>query len=92
MLTIISFIVLKTFKHKRWFYANRKAYANFNNLDTTVTENSKTWNKKARRKIFLALLAPLAASIVQPEISSAVKCTIGRGVRRAGRGYMNKIV
>ena len=37
-----------------------------------------------------ALLAPLAASIVQPVISSVVKDISGRGVRRAGRGYMHK--
>ena len=36
-------------------------------------------------------LAPLAASIVQPVISSVVKGISGGGVRRAGREYMNKI-
>ena len=38
----------------------------------------------------LALLAPLAASVVQPVISSVVKGISGRGVKRAGRGYINK--
>ena len=44
--------------------------------------NSKTWNKKTRR----ALLAPFAASLVQPVSSSVVKGISGRGVRRAGTG------
>ena len=34
-----------------------------------------------------ASLAPLAASLAQPMISSLVR---GRGVRRAGRGYMDE--
>ena len=37
-----------------------------------------------------ALLAPLAASIVQPVISSVVKDISRREVRRAGKGYMDK--
>ena len=36
------------------------------------------------------LFASLATSLVQPVISLLVKGIIGRGVRRAGRGYMNK--
>ena len=32
-----------------------------------------------------ALLAPLAASLVQPVTSSVVKVISGRGVRKAGR-------
>ena len=36
------------------------------------------------------MLAPLAASIVQPVISSVIKGIRGRGVRRVGGGYMNK--
>ena len=38
-----------------------------------------------------SLLASLAASLIQPMISSVVKRISGRGVRRAGRGYMDKI-
>ena len=34
--------------------------------------------------------APLVASLVKPVISSVVKCISGRGVRRAGKGYMDK--
>ena len=36
------------------------------------------------------LVAPLAASLVQPVISSVVKGISGRGVKRAGRGYMDE--
>ena len=36
-----------------------------------------------------ALLAPSAASLVEPVISSVVKGVSGRGVRRAARGYIN---
>ena len=37
-----------------------------------------------------ALLTPLAASLVQPLISSVAKGISGRGVRRAGAEHMNK--
>ena len=37
-----------------------------------------------------ALLASLVASLVQPVISSVVKSLSGKGVRRAGRRYMDK--
>ena len=48
---------------------------------------------KKQQGLFLgALLAPLAASLVQPVISSVLKGRSGRGVRRAGRGYMDKDV
>ena len=46
---------------------------------------------KKQQCLFLgALLVPLAASLVQPVISSVLKGRSGRGVRRAGRGYMDK--
>ena len=46
---------------------------------------------KKQQGLFLgALLAPLAASLVQPVISSVLKGRSGRGVRRAGRGYMDE--
>ena len=38
-----------------------------------------------------ALFVPLAASIVQPVISSVVKGISGRGLKRAGRDYAIKI-
>ena len=39
-----------------------------------------------------ALLTPLAASIVQPAISSVVKGIVGRGVRRAEENLWMKIM
>ena len=52
----------------------------------------KTWNlkKKQEGRFLPALLAPLADWFVQPVVSSVVKCISGRGIRRAGRGYMDK--
>ena len=55
-----------------------------------VTETVKLEIKKLEDGYLGALLVPLAASIVQPVISSVAKGIRGRGVRRAGRGYMNK--
>ena len=52
--------------------------------------NSKTWNKKQGGGSLGTLLAPLAASVVQPVISSVVKGINERGVKRTGRGYMDK--
>ena len=46
--------------------------------------------KETRRQILGALLAHLAALLVQPVISSIVEGISGRGVRRAGREYVNK--
>ena len=53
----------------------------------TVTHEIK--NQKGG--FLVALLAPLATSIVQPVIYSVVKGISGIGVRRARRGYMDKI-
>ena len=52
--------------------------------------NNKTWNKKSKTVDFSALLATLTVSLVQPVISSVVKGVNGRGVRRAGRGYIDQ--
>ena len=52
--------------------------------------NSKTWNKKHKGGLLGALFAPFAASIVQSMISSVVKGISRRGVRRAGRAYLDK--
>ena len=54
-----------------------------------VTETVKYEMKKQEGGFLRTLLAPLAASLVQPVISSVVKGITGRGVRRAGRRYMN---
>ena len=56
-----------------------------------VTETVKHEIKKKQDSRFLiASLAHLAASLVQPVISSLVKGISRRGVRTAGRGYMDK--
>ena len=55
-----------------------------------VLETVKHKIKKQEGRSLGALLAPLGASIVQPVISSIVKNISGKGVRRAGRGYMGK--
>ena len=52
-----------------------------------VTETVKDEIKKQEGGFLGALLAPLAVSLV---ISSVVKGASGRGVWRAGRGYLNK--
>ena len=57
-----------------------------------VTETVKHEIKKQEGGFLGALLAPLATSLVQPVISSVVKDISGRGVRRAGRGYMESIM
>ena len=55
-----------------------------------VTETVKHKIKKQKGGFLEALLVPLAAYLMQPRISSVVKGISGRGVRKAGRGYMNK--
>ena len=55
-----------------------------------VTETVKHEIKKQKGGCLRALLAPSAAWIVQQVISSVVKGISERGVRRAGKGYMNK--
>ena len=52
-----------------------------------VTETVKHEIKKQEGGFLGALLPPFAASLVQPVISS-VQDISGKGVRRAGRGYM----
>ena len=55
-----------------------------------VTKTVKHEIKNQEDRFLGALLAPLAASIVQPLISSVIKGISGRGFRRAGRGYTDK--
>ena len=55
-----------------------------------VTETVKHEIKKQEGGFLRDLLAPLAASLVQPVISSVVKGISQRIVRRAGRGYVDK--
>ena len=51
-----------------------------------VTEAVKDEKKIQESGFLRALLAPLAASLLQPVISSVVKGISGRRVKRAGRG------
>ena len=55
-----------------------------------VTETVNYEKKKKEGGFLDAILAPLAASLVQPMISSVIKGISGRGVRRARKGYMDK--
>ena len=55
-----------------------------------VTETVKDETKKQEDGFLGALLASFANSLVQPVISSVVKEVSGRGVRRAGKGFINK--
>ena len=61
-------------------------------LTDGVTEIIKDDIKKKKQSdgFLRALLAPLVASLIQPVISSVVKGISGRGVRRAGRRYINE--
>ena len=55
-----------------------------------VTETVNHEIKKQEGGFLVSMLETLAASLVQPVISSVVKGISDRGVRRAGRGYMVK--
>ena len=68
-----------------------KSLENSGVLIDGVTEIVKHQIKKEEGRFLGALLVPLAVSLVPPVISSVVKSISERGVRRAGRGYMNKI-
>ena len=67
-----------------------KSLENSNLLVDGITETVKHEIKKQEGGFLPALLSPLAASLVQPVISSVVKCISGRAVRRAGREYTDK--
>ena len=55
-----------------------------------VTDTVKHEIKKQEGRFFEALLAPLAALLVQLKISSVVNGTSRRGLIRAGRGFIDK--
>ena len=59
-------------------------------LSDRVTEIVKHEIKSKNLGFLGALLALLIASLMQPVITSVVKSISGRGVGRAGRGYMDK--
>ena len=56
-----------------------------------VTETVKDEIKKQEGGFLGALLAPLTTSLAQPVISSVGKGISGKGVRKAGKEYINKI-
>ena len=56
-----------------------------------VIETVKHEIKKQEGGFLGALLSSLAASLVKPVFFSVVKGISGRRVRRAGRGYIDKI-
>ena len=55
-----------------------------------VTETTRHEINKHEEGFLGVFLTPLTASLVQTVISSVVKSINGRGVRRAGRGYVDK--
>ena len=64
-------------------------------MDVLIDGNTGTIKpeiKKQEAGFLGTLLALLAASIVQLVISSLVKRISGRGVRKTGIGYMDKII
>ena len=68
-----------------------KSIENSRVLIDGVTETVKHKIKKQESRFLEALLAHLAASVVQPIISLEIKGISERGVRRAGRGYMDRV-
>ena len=56
-----------------------------------VTDTVRHEIKKQEGGFLGVLLTPLTSSLAQPVISTVVKGISGRGVRRAGRGYTDKI-
>ena len=66
-----------------------KSLENSHVLIGRVTKAVKHEIKKQEGQFLGALLAPLAALLLQPVISSVVKGIIGRRVMSAGRGYDN---
>ena len=73
-----------------WYYEDHKIIRSFIYINWWYYCNSKTWNKKQESGFPPALLAVLAALLVQPVISSVVKGINERVFTRAGRGYMDK--
>ena len=71
---------------------NHKIFRWLGCIDWWTYWNSKTWNKKKQEGGFLGdFVAFSVTSIVEWIISSVAKGISRRGVRRTGRGYMNKI-
>ena len=67
-----------------------KSSEDLDELIDGVTEKVKYAIKKTRKRVSWIFLTSLEAWLVQPVFSSVVKNINGGGVRRGGRGYMNK--
>ena len=67
-----------------------KLLENVGALIDRVTETKKHEINKREAGFLGAPLTPLAASLVQPVISSVVNVISGRVNRRAGKEYLNK--
>ena len=67
-----------------------KSLEGSNVLIDGITKTLKHETKNKKFGFCPAWLASLDPSLVQPVISSVVKGTIGRNVRRAERGYIDK--
>ena len=86
-----SFIYFIYFKWRHeWYYKNYNTIRIIGCINWWSYSNSKRWNKKTRRWIPWSFLAPLATSLVQLVVSSVLKSTSRRGVKRAGRRYTIK--
>ena len=68
-----------------------KSLEKSNVLIDGITETVKHEIKNQEGGFLLELLVPLATSLVKPVISLVVKGIIEAGVRRAGKGYIDKI-
>ena len=67
-----------------------KSLEDSNVLICGIDKTVKHEIKKQQGGFLPVSLAPLAASLAHPVTSSVVKGVSGRGVRRAGRGYIDK--
>ena len=72
------------------FYSKRRYEWYSDVLIDGVTEPVKHEMKKQEGEFLGALLVILATLLVQPVVFAVVKGISGRGVRRAGRGYIDK--
>ena len=72
------------------FYSKRRYEWYSDVLIDDVTEPVKHEMKKQEGEFLGALLVILATLLVQPVVFAVVKGISGRGVRRAGRGYIDK--
>ena len=70
---------------------HHKSWENSGVLIDRVTETVNHEIRKQEDKFLGALSVPLTTSLVQQVISSVVKDICSGGVRRAGKGYMDKI-